>query len=107
MKSTSTVDFEINLRNTEAKKKKKKMEGGGREELDQRYSICSSKTLNTYKMGYYQLCLFLCLDYILKNKNQQEKGKLLMNKSCFTGVYNFTWPNLKQVTETFPPHVLQ
>lgn len=30
-----------------------------------------------------------------------------MNNSSFTGVYNFTWPNLKQVTETFPPYVLQ
>lgn len=30
-----------------------------------------------------------------------------MNKSFFTGVYDFTWPILKQVTETFPPAVLQ
>lgn len=30
-----------------------------------------------------------------------------MNKSFFTRVYNITWPNLKQVTETCPPYVLR
>lgn len=56
-----------------------------------------------------QILCFVCLVCFIKNnnKNEQEKRKSLINKGSFTGVYNLTWPNLKQATETLLPLVLQ